>query len=82
MLQKFQIHLFHNLISTYHFNFIIFNYSYFHFWNRIPQHLLISQKPSYGIQLKIKKKGKEVITKILFDEHNWFETVKEANPDF
>ena len=44
ILQIFQSYLFHRLVGTYYFDFNIFNSFYFHFWNIIPQHLLVSWK--------------------------------------
>ena len=44
ILQIFQSYLVHHLIGTYYLNFTIFQYFYFYFWNRIPQHLLIFMK--------------------------------------
>ena len=46
IIQIFISYLFHDLIGTYDFDFIIFNFSYFNFLNRIPQYQLILQKYS------------------------------------
>ena len=52
-----QSSIFHDQIGTYYLYLNIFNSSYFHLWNRIPQYLLISQQysvltPDFRLQNK------------------------------
>ena len=44
IIQIFQSYLFHDLIGTYYLDLIIFNYSYLHYWNMIPQYQLSIRK--------------------------------------